>query len=1218
MEFDKALIDVIILLDQVVATFETNMSTVSRVTATLAPDVRLMKALSDFGAALDKKYQPIFKTWRTLSPPSESDVINLTEEVNRDGVRLHQSSWKPFGTRLLKILDQIQFLVKPGDILVSGSQNMIASGVWATVRVSLDIAVAYLSYFETISDLLMKLGHATIIQRDRMRLFPNDSDLKAFSCEYLIIIIEICQLIVSYERKSFIAQLTSTIALDKTFKEYETKLTFWSKMINKKLSYLNENSHNSTVTMIREGMSFWNETRTRQAEDWRIQVLHRLSPYQDKFDTAWRRERRKGSVEWIFNDRRFSSWKSATSSSTLLLHGPMGTGKTVTMANITGKILPGLTTQAQAFEASQFAAASFFFQYLVPETLVPATVLGSIAHQFLKSLKCSVDHPAIRNFPKDSTGNDADAICDYMKTYLPNNYRYYLVLDALDELDIDCACEILQPLASLQAHLKFKICCSARTESSVRRLMTQKLHNVKLMSISSVEKDREIESYIDGELLRRSLSQSLSPAYRKSVRDALVIGAQGMYLWVVLQLDSLFPLYGQNVTCQEDLKNILTHLPTGLFDAFESALARILDREHESRIFEIVAAAERPLTKNELRSALNINPGVTLWDPSTLALDPDAMVYCYSAGLLQIDEEDDTVRFMHHSVLRHLLRDDPEADGLLKGLHEEEGKPEQAAQEPHPVTQPSLSLRHSSECNQKKHRQDRFLFSSHQADTTIGFLCLTCLHLKPHDRRVRQSKKFVVNTKTCQMISKSAVPENLLTNVITAMLQGHTIKHDTQNFDITRIMEDLSNAPPSIDIGEGLSFHNYAETYWLDHTSRACFDQRDEKTFHSLFVSLIRDNSPGLSFPWRIPQRSNSILTWAQTNRHSRLLYELLSESTGVEFTLQRNASSRYLMHFPLDGLLRCVRSGEPTIISAIRASWEAGYQILFSYGARVSHALEDLGEHEEPFHMMGIDLAMFRGADADAMIQDLVDSGASIGNYFRVHPWPVRSRDKHGYSGAPRRSSMFSGEDDDWVIIQDAEFQQRDYLDVDNSTQTDRRVLRWICRTKCDPDITSINGMTPLGLAIELQDSDLTMKLLDSGATPDKPYKDRVRTFPLFSALKNHDVKVVRLLICSGAPLRVWDSRYYSRGVVEWAKDQSLNFNNLASIDAVISLASLPSGNDGEEEQTLAAVQPALSTLAEAVRQPGTDLNKDKKENLRLANEFFIQEMQTYKRRCT
>lgn len=109
--------------------------------APLTPAVRLAKVISEFSSGLDEKYRPIFKTWQTHSPPSEIDVIRLTEEINRDGSRLHQTSWKPFGTRLLKFLDQIQLLIKPGDILVGGSQNMIASGVWATVRLSLEVRI---------------------------------------------------------------------------------------------------------------------------------------------------------------------------------------------------------------------------------------------------------------------------------------------------------------------------------------------------------------------------------------------------------------------------------------------------------------------------------------------------------------------------------------------------------------------------------------------------------------------------------------------------------------------------------------------------------------------------------------------------------------------------------------------------------------------------------------------------------------------------------------------------------------------------------------------------------------------------------------------------------------------------------------------------------------------------------------------------------------------
>ncbi|KAF4457132.1 Vegetative incompatibility protein HET-E-1 [Fusarium austroafricanum] len=1194
------------------------MSAVAQITAPLTADVRLIQVVSEFGAALDEKYRPIFKTWQTLSAPTETDVIRLTEEVNRDGTRLHHSSWKPFGTRLFKFLDQIQFLVKPGDILVSGSQNMIASGVWATVRVSLDvskppnIAVGYLSYFEKVSDLLMQLGYSTIVQRDRMQLFPGDADLKTFSCEYLIVIIEICRLMVSFERKNFITQLANTIMLEKTFKDHETKLGFWSKLINKKLSYLHEQSQiqaNTAVASIKDTLSFWSDSRRRQAEDWRIQVLHQLSPHQARFDSTWRRERRKGSVEWIFNNERFINWKSASYSCTLLLHGPLGSGKTVTMANITGKLQPGSTTDDHQAGSKTCAVAVFFFQFLDPETLNPTTVLGSIAYQFLKSLSIPVDHPAYRNYHRDSTINNTDTIVDYIKMYFPINNHYFLVLDGLDELSIDAAREILQPLALLQTHFIFHICCSVRTESCIRRLVSQTLREMEPVSISTAEKDREIESYIDGELNRRAHVQKLNHISRAYIREALVLGAQGMYLWVALQLDSLFPIYGESVVCVENVVYFLNHLPAGLFDAFEATLSRIQNKQYGSRIFELVAAAKRPLTKDELRSALNIKPGVTSLNLNTLPLDADAMVYCCSGGLLQIDEEDNTVHFMHHSVLRHLLTDvQSHVEHKLEIYDDEEISDSSITQSGLEDMLTGRSTNRGSQSAEQKHQQETFLFSSHQADTTIGYVCLTCLHLKPHDRRIRQSKKLIIDHKTCEMISTAVVPQNLMTNLMTRVLQGQAKKNEIPKFDIARIIEDLSSAPLPIDASEGLAFASYAEAHWLDHTSRACFNKKDELNFHHLFVKLVRDNDPGISLPWH-QNGHPKIVAWARDNQHIRLLYELLRSSRGSDFesivkalskvpadqltgllchsSLPSDAMSTFLLEdccnvagvdtllllgaspnekckaldearassighrygdrltplqvalhmmfklqsFEADVIRRLLQAGAevgslrgsfPPIILAIEYYWGAGYQILFSFGARVSHFVNGSGiwPISPNLAMAGLDLAMFRGADADDMIQDLMDCGAEIKEYFKEQHWPVSCRTKNANAYALSRPYVFSGESDDWVALEAAP-QHRHYLNAEDPEQAEVRVLKWLCRSRCNVNIFSANGITPLGLAIESLDCCMVKNLLLAGADPNQRYQFGGGTLPLLSAAKKRDEEIARLLISRGASIR-------------------------------------------------------------------------------------------------
>lgn len=75
----------------------------------------------------------------TAAAPSVTDVIKLTEELNREGVKRH-ASWQPAaGTRVGGFLRRPQQFAMSGDVLIGGSQNLIASGVWASVRAMLEV-----------------------------------------------------------------------------------------------------------------------------------------------------------------------------------------------------------------------------------------------------------------------------------------------------------------------------------------------------------------------------------------------------------------------------------------------------------------------------------------------------------------------------------------------------------------------------------------------------------------------------------------------------------------------------------------------------------------------------------------------------------------------------------------------------------------------------------------------------------------------------------------------------------------------------------------------------------------------------------------------------------------------------------------------------------------------------------------------------------------------
>lgn len=105
----------------------------------LKPEVRLGVAVSEFAQTLDDDRKREFRKMQTAGTQlSGRDAIRVTEELNRDSERRH-CTWRPYGTKCGKFLDRLQTLANIGDVMIGGSQNVIATSVWCAVRLSLQV-----------------------------------------------------------------------------------------------------------------------------------------------------------------------------------------------------------------------------------------------------------------------------------------------------------------------------------------------------------------------------------------------------------------------------------------------------------------------------------------------------------------------------------------------------------------------------------------------------------------------------------------------------------------------------------------------------------------------------------------------------------------------------------------------------------------------------------------------------------------------------------------------------------------------------------------------------------------------------------------------------------------------------------------------------------------------------------------------------------------------
>lgn len=194
---------------------------------------------------------------------------------------------------------------------------------------------------------------------------------------------------------------------------------------------------------------------------------------------------------------------------------------------------------------------------------------------------------------------DIERIFRLLQRNLPPDYKAYFILDRLDECEYAKREILIYQLRKLQHTFIMLLCVSLRLEpNNALKLSSEEFTTARIVSFPKDNPD--IKAFIRAELESCIESKKLvigNPTLILEIQDALLKGSQGMFLWVALQIESLCIM-----KTDDAIRQCLEDLPKDLPEIFCRILRRSegLGKPYQKRILELVTAAQRPLTTEEL------------------------------------------------------------------------------------------------------------------------------------------------------------------------------------------------------------------------------------------------------------------------------------------------------------------------------------------------------------------------------------------------------------------------------------------------------------------------------------------------------------------------------------------------------------------------------------------------------------------------------------------
>lgn len=346
--------------------------------------------------------------------------------------------------------------------------------------------------------------------------------------------------------------------------------------------------------------------------------------------------------KWLLSHPVLQAWLQSSEHHTIWVTGVPGSGKTVLSTSIVDRV------REYVKDDSEKILAFIYCEKGGENDLSLTSILATIIAQILANLDsvpgCISAACEISERYGRSNISTADQPMVILKDLISSIQRLYIIVDGLDEFqDVPSAMETFKQLVADTETVRF--CLFSRELAALH----SQVSGVTRISLGPAAMNTDIENYVSRQLLDLPVGKGL----RESIFDKISQGANGMFLWAHLMVQTL-----KAATSHYEMMEILSDLPAGL-DIIYGAILKKLSKEPfkrralAKRVLLWICCSTRALHWRELASALAVDDSCAEVVESKKPFKSAVLEIC--SPLIEHLPENDLIRPTHLSVREFLL-----------------------------------------------------------------------------------------------------------------------------------------------------------------------------------------------------------------------------------------------------------------------------------------------------------------------------------------------------------------------------------------------------------------------------------------------------------------------------------------------------------------------------------------------------------------------------------